>query len=135
LFHIRALTLSNPIFLPHAYFPALVYFGRERGWWVTCNYPTVLKEKNRNRKSTTSAICWLKSVLHGEKRREQENHNVGRGLTQDRKGLKEYLNLRNQTNKYICINVLSHIIIIIIIIEYQHVSNAFTTIIRVALQE
>jgi hypothetical protein len=44
-----------------------------------CNYPTVLKEKNINRniKSTTCAICWLKSVLHEEKRREQENHNVG----------------------------------------------------------
>jgi hypothetical protein len=41
------LTLSNPIFLPPAYSPALIYFGQERGWWVTCNYPTVLKEKNR----------------------------------------------------------------------------------------
>jgi hypothetical protein len=61
------LTLSNPIFLPPAYSPALIYFGRERGWWITCNYPTVLKEKNRNRKSTTCAICWLKSVLHEEK--------------------------------------------------------------------
>jgi hypothetical protein len=75
------LTLSNPLFLPPAYFPALIYFGRERGWWITCNYPTVLKEKNRNRKSTTCAICWLKSVLHEEKHWEQENHNVGRGPT------------------------------------------------------
>ena len=54
----------------------------------------------RNRKSTTCAICWPKSILHEEKRRtgsdsgagttktcrtssdigaEQENHNVGRG--------------------------------------------------------
>jgi hypothetical protein len=33
------LTLSNPNFLPHAYSPALNYFGRER----------VLKEKNINR--------------------------------------------------------------------------------------
>jgi hypothetical protein len=33
---------------------------------------------NRNRKSTTCAILWLKSVLHEEKRREQENHNGGR---------------------------------------------------------
>jgi hypothetical protein len=72
------LTLSNPIFLPPAFSPALIYFGRERGWWITCNYPTVLKEKNRNKKSTTCAICWLKSVLHKEKRRKQENHNVGR---------------------------------------------------------
>jgi hypothetical protein len=39
------LSLSNPIFLPPAYSPPLIYFGRERGWWVTCNYPTVLKEK------------------------------------------------------------------------------------------
>jgi hypothetical protein len=61
------LTLSNPIFLPPAYSPTLVFFGQERGWWITCNYPTVLKEKNINRKSTTCAICWLKSVLHGEK--------------------------------------------------------------------
>jgi hypothetical protein len=40
-----SLTLSNPIFLPPAYSLALIYFGREGGWWVTCNYPTVLKEK------------------------------------------------------------------------------------------
>jgi hypothetical protein len=71
------LTLSKPIFLPPAYSPALIYFGRERGWWITCNYPTVLKEKNRNKKSTTCTTCWLKSALHEEKRREQENHNVG----------------------------------------------------------
>jgi hypothetical protein len=75
------LTLSNPVFLSPAYSPALIYFGRESGWWVTYNYPTVLKERNRNRKSATYAICWLKSVLHEEKRREQENHNVGRGPT------------------------------------------------------
>jgi hypothetical protein len=73
----KTLTLSNPIFLPPAYSAALIYFGRERGWWITYNYPTVLKEKNRNRKSTTCAFRWLKSVLHEEKHREQENHNVG----------------------------------------------------------
>jgi hypothetical protein len=68
------LTLSNPIFLPPAYSPALIYLGWERGWWITCNYPTVLEE--RNRKSTTYAICWLSE----EKHLEQENH-VGRGPT------------------------------------------------------
>jgi hypothetical protein len=67
------LTVSNPIFLPPAYPPALIYFGWEICWWITCNYPAVLKEKNRNRKSTTCTICWLKSVLREEKRREQEN--------------------------------------------------------------
>jgi hypothetical protein len=39
--------------------------------WNTCNYPTVLKEKDINRKNTTCAICWLKSVLHDKKRWEQ----------------------------------------------------------------
>jgi hypothetical protein len=39
------LTLSNPIFLPTAYSPAIICFGRERGWCITRNYPTVLKEK------------------------------------------------------------------------------------------
>jgi hypothetical protein len=41
----KRLTLSNPIFLPTAFSPALICFGRERGWWITCNYPTVLKRK------------------------------------------------------------------------------------------
>jgi hypothetical protein len=41
-----SLILSNSIFLPTAYSPALICFGRERGWWITCNYPTALKEKN-----------------------------------------------------------------------------------------
>jgi hypothetical protein len=88
---VSALTLSNPIFLPPAHSPALIYFERERGWWVTCNYPTVLKEKNinRNRKSTNCAICWLKSVLHEEKRREQENPGSMRVAEKlDWKGLK-----------------------------------------------
>jgi hypothetical protein len=74
----KNLALSNPIFLPPAYYPALIYFGRKNGWWITCNYPTVLKEKNinRNRKSKTCTMCWLKSVLNENKRREQVNYNV-----------------------------------------------------------
>jgi hypothetical protein len=44
------LSLSNPIFLPTAYSPALICFGRERGCWITCNYPTVLKEKKHKEK-------------------------------------------------------------------------------------
>jgi hypothetical protein len=73
------LTLPNPIFLPPAHSPARIYFGRENVWWVTCNCLTGLKEKNinANRKSTTCAICWLKSVIHEEKRREKERHNIG----------------------------------------------------------
>jgi hypothetical protein len=41
------LILSNPIFLPPAYSPALIYFGRERGWWITCNYPSFKREKQK----------------------------------------------------------------------------------------
>jgi hypothetical protein len=68
-------------FFPPAYSPALNYFGRESGWWISCNYPTVLKVKNRNRKSTTCIICWLMSILYEEKCQEQENHNVRQGST------------------------------------------------------
>jgi hypothetical protein len=50
-------TEYNPIFLPPAYSPALIYFGRERGWWVTCNYPTVLKEKKQKQKEYN--LCHL----------------------------------------------------------------------------
>jgi hypothetical protein len=59
----KILTHSNPIFLPPAYSPAVIYFGQERGWCVTCNYPTVLKEKNIISKSTTSATCLCFSLL------------------------------------------------------------------------
>ena len=52
------LTLSNPIFLPTAYSPALTYFGWERGWWITCNYPTVLKEKNIEKQKEYN-LCYL----------------------------------------------------------------------------
>jgi hypothetical protein len=31
--------------------PSSYLFWAGKGWWVTCNYPTVLKEKNRNRKN------------------------------------------------------------------------------------
>jgi hypothetical protein len=37
---------QSNFFLPTAYSPAHICFGRERGWRITCNYPTVLKEKN-----------------------------------------------------------------------------------------
>jgi hypothetical protein len=50
------LTLSNPIFLPTAYSPALICFGRERGWWIISNYPTVLKEKNRETERVQPAL-------------------------------------------------------------------------------
>jgi hypothetical protein len=43
---LNELTLSKQIFLPTAYSPAPICFERERRCWITCNYPTVLKEKN-----------------------------------------------------------------------------------------
>jgi hypothetical protein len=57
------LTLSNPIFLPPAYSPALIYFWRERGWWITCNYPTFLEEENRNRKIIIIMICLFPTLF------------------------------------------------------------------------
>jgi len=54
--HCQYLTLSNPIFLSTAYSPSLIYFGQERGWWITCNYPTVLKEKSINMNSPDDFI-------------------------------------------------------------------------------
>jgi hypothetical protein len=51
LIYILLLTLSNLIFLPTAYTPALICFGRERGWWITCNYPkeiNIEKQKDYN---------------------------------------------------------------------------------------
>jgi hypothetical protein len=47
--HSKILTLSNPIFLPLAYSPALIYFGQERGWWITCNYPSFKREKQKQK--------------------------------------------------------------------------------------
>jgi hypothetical protein len=92
------LTLSNPIFLPIAYSPALICFGRERGWWITCNYPTVLKEKNINRKSITYAICSLKSVLHEEERRAGSDS----GQTNATKTMSDVFRHRSGTGKSYC---------------------------------
>jgi hypothetical protein len=53
------LTLSNPIFLPTACSPAVICFGRERGLWITCNYPTVLKEENMEKQKEYNLHCLL----------------------------------------------------------------------------
>jgi hypothetical protein len=58
-----SLILSNPIFLPIAYSPALTYFGRERGWWITFNYSTVLKEKNMDRRKEYNLRYLLAKVI------------------------------------------------------------------------
>jgi hypothetical protein len=57
------LTLSNPIFLPTTYSPALICFGQERGWWITCNYPTVLEEKNIEKQKEYN-LCYLLVKFH-----------------------------------------------------------------------
>jgi hypothetical protein len=54
----RGLILSNRIFLPTSYSPALISFGQERGWWITRNYPTVLKEKNIQKQREYN-LCYL----------------------------------------------------------------------------
>jgi hypothetical protein len=56
------LTLSNPFFMPTAYSPAFICFGRERGWWITCNSPTVLKEKNMEKQKENNLRYLLAKV-------------------------------------------------------------------------
>jgi hypothetical protein len=56
------LFIANPIFLPTAYSPAVICFGRERGWLITCNYPTVLKEKNMEKQKVYSLRYLLAKV-------------------------------------------------------------------------
>jgi len=56
---LHLLTLSNPVFLPTAYSPALICFGRERGWWITCNYPTVLKEETIEKQKEYNLLSLL----------------------------------------------------------------------------
>jgi hypothetical protein len=95
------LTFSNPIFLPTAYSPTLICFGWKRGWWITCNYPTVLKEENieeqkeynlryllaKVRKNVGQAPTASEQIQQKPCRTfsdigaEQENHTVGRGST------------------------------------------------------
>jgi hypothetical protein len=65
------LTLSNPIFLPPANSPALIYFGRESGWWITCNYPTVLKGEKHKQKQKEYNLRYLLAKVC------TTNHNIG----------------------------------------------------------
>jgi hypothetical protein len=76
------LTLSNPIFLSTAYSPAVICFGRERGWWITCNYPTVLKEKNLEKQKEYNLRYLLAKVR------------TTRGKASDR--LRQWANKRNK---------------------------------------
>jgi hypothetical protein len=57
------LALSNPIFLSTAYSPAAICFGRERGWWITCNYPTVFKQKNMEKQKEYN-LRYLLAKVH-----------------------------------------------------------------------
>ena len=80
----ETLTLSNPIFLPTAYSPALIYCGRERGWWITCWLKSILYEE----KCRTGSYSGAGEQKQKKKCRtspdigaERENQNVGRGPT------------------------------------------------------
>ena len=94
------LTLSNPIFLPTAYSPALIYCERERGWWITCWLKSVLNEEKcrtgsysrageqTQKKSVGQAPTAERANKRKKKcrtspdiRAEWENHNVGQGPT------------------------------------------------------
>jgi hypothetical protein len=59
-----SLTLSNSIFLPPTYSPALIYFGWERGWWITCNYPSVLNKKNKQKEYNLHyLLAWKRKII------------------------------------------------------------------------
>jgi hypothetical protein len=49
-------------FLPPAHSPALICFGRERGWRITSNYPTVVKEKNMEKQKEYNLRYLLSKV-------------------------------------------------------------------------
>ena len=72
------LTLSNPIFLPTAYSPALIYHGWERGWWIT---------------------CWLKSVIHEEKCRTGSYSGAGEQTQKKKCRTGSYSGAGKQTQK------------------------------------
>jgi hypothetical protein len=71
---IQLLTLSNPIFLPLAYSPALIYFGWERGWWITCNYPSFKRKKHKQKQKEYNLryllakvrTTWVKAPVIGK---------------------------------------------------------------------
>jgi hypothetical protein len=84
---LHCLTLSNPIFPPTAYSPALICFGQERGWWIICNYPTVLKERNMEKQKEYNLryllakirTTWGKALDRFRQRANKRNKNrVGR---------------------------------------------------------
>jgi hypothetical protein len=74
------LILSNPIFLPPTYSPALFILGEKEVGGLLVIILQFKREKHKQKQYNLCYICWLKSVLHEEKRREQENH-VGQGPT------------------------------------------------------
>jgi hypothetical protein len=87
---VLTLTLSNPIFLPTAYCPALIYCGRERGWWITCWLKSVLhEEKCRTGSYSGAGEQTQKKVLDRllqQSGRTNEKKSVGRHLTSEQNG-------------------------------------------------
>jgi hypothetical protein len=94
----QSLTLSNPIFLPTAYSPSLICFEQERGWWITCNYPTVLKEKNMGKQKEYNLRYLLAKVLHEEKRRTGSDS----GRTNATKTMSDVFQHQSGTGKSYC---------------------------------
>jgi len=93
------LTLSNPIFLPTAYSPALICFGRERGWWITGNYPTVLKEKNIEKQKEYS-LRYLLAKVHTTWGKRRTGSDSGR--TNGTKTVSDVFRHRSGTGKSYC---------------------------------
>jgi hypothetical protein len=82
---LHLLTLSNPIFLPTTHSPALIFL-QAQPYEYNAQSPVHINTHGlpRNRKSTTCAICWLKSVLHEEKCRTGSDSGAGGPQTQQK---------------------------------------------------
>ena len=84
-----SLALSNPIFLPTAYSPALIYCGRERGWWIT-RLKSVLHEEVSDRllqrSGRTNAKKKVMDRLLQRSGRTNAKKSVGRHPTSERNG-------------------------------------------------
>jgi hypothetical protein len=86
-----SLILSNPIILPTAYSPALIYFGWERGYERnranTTHYQLFTSKHMacRETERVQPALRWLKSVLHEEKRRTGSDNGAGGPQTQQKR--------------------------------------------------
>jgi hypothetical protein len=95
----NGLTPSNPFFCqPHTPQHLFVLGSKEVGGSLVIILQFWKRKTWRNRKSKTCAICWLKSVLHEEKRRTGSDS----WRTKATKTASDVFRHRNRTGKSYC---------------------------------